>query len=200
MKGRIGQWLGRTPLAYIPVRVRAGMAKGARWTLLPTSAYWRLGPEPEVEQAILQVGDLRGAACWDLGTHFGIFTIGLAFAVGPEGQVAGFEPDPASFARCQRHVRMNQLNQVKLFNTAASETSGTADLLLYNGQGTTASHLAYPGEGGKGAVRLQVNSVRLDDLVEAGEIRPPQLIKVDVEGHGVMVQPELEKRQVRVSG
>jgi FkbM family methyltransferase len=160
------------------------MAKGARWTFLPYSMYWRLGSEAEVEAAILRVGDLRGATCWDLGTHFGIFTIGLAFAVGPQGQVAGFEPDPASFARCERHVLMNRLCQVKLFNAAVCAEAGAADLLLYEGQGTSTSHLAYRGESGVGAVRLRVKGVRLDDLVDEGEIRPPRLIKIDVEGHG----------------
>jgi FkbM family methyltransferase len=161
------------------------MAKGAWWTLLPYSAYWRGHTEPHVEQSVRQSGDLTGAACWDLGTHYGIYTIGLALAVGPTGQVAGFEPDPESFARCARHVRMNNLFQVKLFNVAVSETDGSSELLIEGaGKGTPTSHLAYEDETGVGAVRLKITTARLDTLVAKGEIRPPRLIKVDVEGHG----------------
>jgi FkbM family methyltransferase len=184
LKGKLSQWLARSPLAYVPVRVRAGLAKGARWTLLPYSMYWRGNPEEEVETFIRQVGDLRGASCWDLGAHFGFFTVGLALAVGADGQVTSVEPDPVSFARCQRHVRMNHLGNVKLFNAAASAETGEAELLLYDGLGTSTSHLAYHGETGAAATRHRVRKVRLDDLVAAGEIRPPRLIKVDVEGHG----------------
>jgi FkbM family methyltransferase len=184
LKGNLSRWLGHSPLAYVPVRVRGGLAKGARWTLLPYSMYWRGHSEADVENAIRQVGDLRGAACWDLGAHFGFFTVGLAFAVGADGEVAGFEPDPVSFARCQRHIRMNRLANVRLFHAAVSAEPGDADLLLYGDAGLSTSHLAYPGESGVGATRFRVRTVRLDDLVAAGEIRPPRLVKVDVEGHG----------------
>src|SRR4051794_29366016 len=101
LRGRISSWLGRTPLAYLPVRVRKGLAKGARWTLLPYTSYWRGHNEVDVEAAIQRQGDLRGMTCWDLGTHYGIYTVGMALAVGPTGEVAGFEPDPASYARCR---------------------------------------------------------------------------------------------------
>jgi FkbM family methyltransferase len=184
LKGRLGYWLGQTPIGYFPVKVRAGMAKGAHWTLLPHSSYWRGHPEAEVEAAILGLGDLQGAVCWDLGTHFGIFTVGLAFVVGPQGQIVGLEPDPSSFARCRHHVKINDLDNVKLYNAAASSEPGTDELLLYEGQGNSTAHLAYPGEMGSGADRLRITKVRMDDLVEAGDIRPPRIIKVDVEGHG----------------
>src|SRR6516165_9447744 len=137
LRARIANWGARTPLRNLPVRVRAGLAKGARWTLLPHTAYWRGNTEIEVEAAIRRQGDLRGATCWDLGTHFGIYTVGLAMAVGPTGQVVGFEPDPVSFARCQRHVRMNRLGWVKLYNAAVSSTVGSAVLLLHQGTGAT---------------------------------------------------------------
>jgi FkbM family methyltransferase len=185
LKGRVGRWLGRTPLRYVPVRVRGGIAKGAWWTLLPYSAYWRGYTEPDVVKSLQQSGDLTGAVCWDLGTHHGIYTVGLALAVGPSGQIAGFEPDPESFARCARHVRMNKLTRVKLFNAAVSDTDGSSELMIYSaGRGTPTSHLAYEDETGVGAVRLRVATVRLDTLVAKGEILPPRLIKVDVEGHG----------------
>lgn len=35
-------------LQYFPVKVRAGIAQGAAWTLLPFSSYWRGDQEPEM--------------------------------------------------------------------------------------------------------------------------------------------------------
>ncbi|HEV3436595.1 MAG TPA: FkbM family methyltransferase [Gemmata sp.] len=182
--GKIGRCLGHTPLGRFPVRVRRGLAQGAWWTAFPHSAYWRGTYETDVDQAVQRLGDLRGAACWDLGTHYGIYTVGLALAVGPEGQIAAFEPDPKSYARCHRHVLMNRLHWVRLYQAAVSEGDGQADIMHYSGLGTPTTHLRYPGEEGVGATHVPVTTVSLDSLVKKGEIRLPRLVKIDVEGHG----------------
>src|SRR5436309_1838240 len=81
-------------LQYWPVRVHGGIADGARWTLFPWTSYWRGTHEPAMHQALLGLGAIGGWSCWDLGAHFGIYSIGLARRAGPTGQVAGFEPNP----------------------------------------------------------------------------------------------------------
>lgn len=177
--------LSQTPLQYWPVRVRQGIACGARWTLLPHSANWRLGGERDIELALRLHGGLCGAVCWDLGAHFGIHTVGLAMQVGSKGQVSGFEPDPDAFARLKRHVRMNSLNQVKLFNAAVSEVDGAGQMIVSGGLGSTFTHMRYEDE----SVHLNtpvisIHTVKLDSLVNTGEISAPDFIKVDVQGHG----------------
>lgn len=186
MKAIVSRLLTQTPVRDIPVTVQKGLAKGARWSFLPHSAYWRCGGhEPDVEAAIHLHGCIRGATCWDLGTHFGIYTVGMAMAVGSEGQVVGFEPDPVSFKRCQHHVQINSLSWVKLFNAAVSDTETSVSLILSQGAGASTSHLAYESENPDDAsVKITVPTVVLDKLVERGEIRPPQLLKIDIEGHG----------------
>src|SRR5438105_10018315 len=112
LKPILRDWICLTPIQYIPVRVKKGLARGAKWTLFPYSAYWRGQTEVDVDVAIRGYGSIRGMTCWDLGAHFGIYTVGMAMAVGRDGQVVGFEPNPASFDRCRRHVRMNRLSWV----------------------------------------------------------------------------------------
>jgi FkbM family methyltransferase len=185
LKALISRLITHTPIQYFPVTIQRGLAKGAHWTLFPYSAYWRGNTELDVEAAIRLHGSISGLTCWDLGTHFGIYTVGMAMAVETEGQVIGFEPDPVSFKRCQRHVQMNALSQVKLFNAAVSNVEGTADLLLSQGAGASTSHLAYEDEQPNDKLdREVIQTVILDELVKAGKIRPAQFIKVDVEGHG----------------
>lgn len=177
--------LSLTPIQYIPVRVRKGLAKDARWTLLPHSANWRQGGEREIELALGLHGNLTGAACWDLGAHFGIHTIGLAISVGPGGEVCAFEPDPVAFAKLKRHARMNSLSQVKLFNAAASDTEGENEMIVSGRLGSTFTHLPYEDESPylpKNTIRIR--TIRLDALVVRGKIRAPDFIKVDVQGHG----------------
>lgn len=135
--------------------------------------------------ADLGSGDISGWSCWDLGAHFGIYSIGLALRVGPSGQVAAFEPNPASFARLERHRRMNRLGWLKAYQAAVSNTLGTSELYTYGDLGSTSTHLPYPGEAGNPSAKpIAIKTVRLDDEVGAGRLREPQFVKIDVEGHG----------------
>ncbi len=177
--------LGASPLRNWPVTVRAGLAKGARWTAFPFSANWRIGGETDLADFVKGIGGAQGLSCWDLGAHFGIHTIGLARAAGPLGAVAGFEPDPVAFAKLERHVRMNGLANVKIYQAAASDRDGSLELIVTGGLGSTVTHARYEGEvPAAGTPSFDARSVRLDTLVERSEIRLPDLIKVDVEGHG----------------
>lgn len=179
----VDRFLRRTGLQNWPVRVRGELATGARWTLYPASAYWRGGYEPGVTRAILSLGDLTGQVCWDLGAHYGYYSVALAMRTGPTGQVAAFEPFPANFARLERHRRMNKLDWLKVFPAAISDSPGEVEMIT--GGGDTENHLRYDDEVKTAdTTTIRVRTVRLDDLVASGEIRPPNFIKIDVEGHG----------------
>lgn len=184
LKSRLSYWLGRSPLAHLPTRVRHGVAQGARWTLFPFSAYWRLGGEGDVDAIVPTLGPLTGRCFWDLGAHFGLYTVGLGRLVGPTGQVASFEPDPVSHARCARHVAMNRLENVRLFKAAVSDRAGRQEFLV-PAAGAPFNHLPYDDKPpAPGEQTLAIETVVLDELVAAGRIRPPHFVKVDVEGHG----------------
>ena len=177
--------LGASPLRHWPVTVRSGLAKGARWTAFPFSSNWRIGGESDLADFVRAFGSVQGLNCWDLGAHFGIHTVGLAKAAGSSGQVAGFEPDPVAFAKLVRHVGMNRLTNVKLFQAAASDRDGRLELIVSGGLGSTVTHARYESEvPSAGTTTFDAPSIRLDTLVECGEIELPGLVKVDVEGHG----------------
>lgn len=186
MIARVRQLLGST-VGLLPVRIRGGAAQGARWTLFPWTSYWRGTHEPAIQAALsgLGNGDIRGWSCWDLGAHFGLYSIALALRVGSTGQVAAFEPNPLSFRRLERHRRVNRLDWLRAYEAAASDHSGSTELLTYGELDSTSTHLRYDGETlGKSSRPIAIRSLRLDDLVGSGELRPPQFVKVDVEGHG----------------
>jgi len=80
---------------------------------------------------------------------------------------------------------MNGLTWLKTFEAAVSDTAGRSELLTYGNLDSTSTHLRYEDETVDAtATPLAIHSVRLDDLVAAGELRPPQFVKIDVEGHG----------------
>ena len=167
----VGECLRMSRLELFPVRVRSGFAKGARWTLYPWTYYWRGTHEPGIQRRFEQLGggDIGGWTCWDIGAHFGLYSIGLALRTGPTGQVASFEPNPLSFRRLEVHRRRNNAPWLKTFQSAASATTGDAELYTYGDLGTTTTHLPYEGETRSNAVKpLSVPTVALDDLVAKG--------------------------------
>jgi len=177
-------FLRRTHLCYWPVRVRSGVAAGARWTLYPWSAYWRGGFEDELQRELVALGDITGWCCWDLGAHYGLYSVGLARRTGPTGQVVSFEPNPVSFDRLDRHRRMNGLTWLKPIDAAVSDAPGTAEFYTYGNLESTTTHLPYEGETRNAdCAPVRVRLLRLDDLVASGEIRAPHFVKIDVEGH-----------------
>jgi FkbM family methyltransferase len=186
MSSRLRRILGST-VGLFPVRIRGGLAKGAQWTLYPWTSYWRGTHERPIQDAIgnLGGGDIRGWSCWDLGAHFGFYSTALAIRVGNTGQVAAFEPNPLSFERLERHRRMNGLEWLKTYQAAASDQSGLFELLSYGDLDSTSTHLRYDGEAlGESSTPIWVRCLRLDELVGRGELRAPQFVKIDVEGHG----------------
>jgi FkbM family methyltransferase len=176
-----------TPLGLLPVRVKSGVAAGARWTLYPWTSYWRATHEPAVQAALMQLGhgNIRGWNCWDLGAHFGLYSVGLARRVGPTGQVAAFEPNPFSYTRLERHRKMNALTWLKTYQAAASNTTGHAELFTYGSLYSTTTHLPYEGETHSLATKpMPIRTLKLDECVQTGDLLPPNFVKIDVEGHG----------------
>jgi len=186
LRTAVSRVIGATPIGLIPVRVRQGPAKGARWTFGPFSAYWRLGgAEADVAAALARLPTIKGIAFWDIGAHYGIHTVGVAMQAGSSGHVAAFEPDPGAFARLSRHVTMNKLTNVKLFQAAVSETSGAITLYTPGRLGSANSHIRHnPQDDMSATPSVIVKTVALDELVASGQIRKPNIIKVDVQGHG----------------
>jgi FkbM family methyltransferase len=173
------------PIATWPVRVRSGVAAGAKWSLFPYSAYWRGTHEPEAQRAVIELMDWTGKSVWDLGSHFGLFAIGLGRRVGPTGSVAAIEPFPENFARLELHIRRNHLNWVRPFQVAASDHHGRDRFLLYKNGASTTAHLLYEGETWDPSIpTITVELRALDELVDAGQLRLPDFVKIDVEGHG----------------
>jgi FkbM family methyltransferase len=177
--------LSLPPIAKFPTRVRTGVAAGANWSLFPHTAYWRGTHEPEAQAAVAGLMDWTGKSVWDLGSHFGLFAVGLGRRVGPAGFVAAFEPFPENFARLQLHIQRNHLHWVRAFQVAASDHHGQDRFLLYKHGSSTTAHLLYEGETWNSTIpTITVELRALDELVDHGELRLPDFVKIDVEGHG----------------
>lgn len=74
----------------------------------------------------------------DIGAHVGVFTLVAAHA-NPSSQVYAFEPVPATYGRLENNVRLNNLKNVRCFQSAVSDIVGTTEVFHQPGMTFTAS-------------------------------------------------------------
>lgn len=137
--------------------------------------------EADAARAILSV--LRpGHTFFDVGAHFGFFSLLASHVVGTSGRVVAFEPTPRTFALLtsnlapSRHARAENL---AVFSHDGTLTLRDLDLTLsaYNSAFTP----RLEGETrGAAFVPIEVSCVALDSFCEARAVEP-DVVKIDAE-------------------
>ena len=128
----------------------------------------------------------KGSVCVDVGANVGYFSILMSRGfVGKQGQTIAFEPMPETVEVLRENVEVNHLENVIVVAAAASDGSGSVEILsdATDRATKTASMVGYHVEGQ--AQKTVVRSIRLDDYFD-GSMRLPSLIKIDVEGAELM--------------
>ncbi len=135
--------------------------------------------EVEVQEALVRrLGP--GDVVYDIGANLGFFSLIAARLVGPEGRVFAFEPAPENVEAIRSNAELNRIDNVVVIPCAVSSRAGTARLQIVDDQSW--SRLEEFGEHPDTERVLEVETVAIDDLVESGELPPPALVKIDVEG------------------
>lgn len=135
------------------------------------------GLEPGVRR-VLQALARPGGAAADVGANIGLHTLALARAVGPQGRVYAFEPEPGPRGQLQKMAALNGLRWVELHDSALG---ARAETMVFNISPVIghSSLYALPEEDGEGRqIRVQVRP--LDEVVEPG--LSLDVVKIDVEG------------------
>lgn len=135
--------------------------------------------EPETVTMVQRL--LRpGMTFVDAGAHCGQYTLVAASAVGRDGRVHSFEPDPQTFALLAANVRENRATNVSLNQLALAEQDGRATLFLGDAHNVGANSLApaieYSGR------QIEIKCARLDGYLSGAGVEHVDLMKIDVEG------------------
>jgi FkbM family methyltransferase len=156
------------------IPIMAGPLRGTWWLPQSGGKVLRfLNGTYEPQQTKVFTEQLRpGQTLIDVGAHVGYYALLAAKLVGDQGRVFAFEPNPRNFDFLKQHVAVNALSNVRIEQSAVSDTNGTASFDLGKGSGT--GHLAMSGP-------VEVTTIRLDDYCAANRIAP-NAIKCDVEG------------------
>ena len=163
-----------------PLRRRdrqAGPGAGLKLEATGAKAAFTVGTdEPAVQAELVRV--LRpGGVVYDVGANVGFLTLIAARLVGPEGRVYAFEPIPDNARAIERNAALNGFANVTVLELALTDRSGEAVLRIPRiNQG---AHLAVVGDAAGEEDDLIVRTAPLDEL---DGLRPPELVKLDVEG------------------
>lgn len=171
----------RAPLTLVPsskpVRILTGKVRGLRW--IPESAIHRcwMGWYESDKQRLIAKEVRPGSIFYDVGANVGFYTLLAATLVG-SGKVFAFEPSPRNLTYLRRHIALNNLANVSVFESAISDRD---QVLHFHIERTGfGGSLSDEGEG------IDVESVTLDGLLSGGKIPPPDYIKMDIEGAELM--------------
>lgn len=115
----------------------------------------------------------------DVGANIGMLTLAAARVVGEKGTILAFEPNPEANRHLEKHLQMNGLSQVRVFDDALSCKQGQGTLAMpteSSGRSTLRDGEGHP-------VRsFEVQTALLDDFAEQIPSGKRTLIKIDTEG------------------
>jgi FkbM family methyltransferase len=120
----------------------------------------------------------QGDTVMDVGANIGLWAMGAALRVGPEGSVHAFEPVPVIFARLIRNLELNGLKQVISRQLALSDTCGQT--VFYAAKGNSAVGSLTQSDSADQPIQIEMTTI--DDYCENYSIPRVDVLKVDVEG------------------
>lgn len=177
-KGAVPRWIGRTWGQRWKILCQT--ASGVPLAVEPTSldvylSILRDGAwEPWIVRAALAA--LRpGDVFYDIGANVGCIALEIAAAASVE--VHAFEPQPRLAHAVAVSAKLAQLARVHVYAAAVGDHEGTIPLCLPGHSVHASIRTATRGER-----TILVPVLTIDGLVARGQLPPPSVIKVDVEG------------------
>ncbi len=132
----------RAKLNWAVLPIFSGPLKGDRWLLATRSSFF-FGTYEPAQTALFCKVVKPGDVVYDVGAHFGYYTLLASKLVGTEGRVLAFEPSPPNLARLYRHIELNRCSNVQVLELAVSDREGIAHFETRIGSGL--GHLAPDG-------------------------------------------------------
>lgn len=159
--------------------VRTGPGRGLRIGREQASADYRLGANELPVQEAVVASVSEGDVFYDIGSNVGFFALVAARLVGTSGQAYAFEPLPANLQQIAANSSANRIDNLTIIPYAVGDRAGAATLYLdAHPGGATLSVDDSSRVGGQ----MEVEVACIDDLVASGRCRPPDVVKIDVEG------------------
>jgi len=161
----------------IMVKIRSGPLIGKRWIITSGGRFIQGNQESYKTEAFLKYFK-KEEVFFDIGAHIGYFSAIAAVLNDGSSGIYAFEPRPMNARFFRKHMKANNLQNVKLFEAAVGDTDG--EVCFDANHGSATGHVSKNG-------KLRVKQVSIDKMVKAGIIPAPGFIKIDVEGGEIEV-------------
>ncbi len=139
------------------------------------------------ERAFLDMKPIKGDVVLDAGAHLGSYTLRYSRAVGNEGKVISFEPEPDNRRILCWNLELNNARNVEVHKEALGDFTGMARLRISSFSGQHS--FVHPAQNIRQVNEVPTFVVRLDDA-PLGRV---DFVKMDVEGYE-MFSEEVRKR------
>jgi FkbM family methyltransferase len=156
-----------------------GAGVGLRFNPAGANPGYVFGTTEPVMQAEIAELLAPGLVFYDIGANVGFFSLIAARCVGADGAVYAFEPLPANADALAHNVAINGFENVELVRAAVSRGPGRAELAVT--ASSVQAHLADVDTGVPTVSTTTVDVTSVDAAVRSG-LRPPDVVKIDVEG------------------
>lgn len=135
-----------------------------------------IGTYEKEKQNALRIVVKPGMICYDVGAHVGFYSLLFSRLTGSNGKVYAFEPLLRNIKFLKKHIELNNINNVTILNVGVSEKSGCGYI-------SGNDNFTYKiGERG-----IKIKLISIDEEIQSGSLLPPDVIKIDVEGHELFV-------------
>jgi FkbM family methyltransferase len=153
-----------------------GPAKGLRMPIrLPDDkGFWK-GSYEEGFCSRLAEAVKPGDVCHDIGAFRG-YTAGV-MALAGACEVCAFEPVPLNQQVVRRVIALNPGLPIKLVEAAVGAEEGVIKITIHED-----ASMNFVGKDASGRPSIDVRMLTLDASIASGEVKAPQLLKIDVEG------------------
>ena len=161
------------------IKIKSGYLKNKLWSIsIPDSRYVMGTYEPKLADIIVR--ELRsGKQFVDIGANSGYFTM-LAATISSK-QVIAIEPIPGNLKILSNHLRINNINNVKLCEQALSLTTGDVQFSLTKNLAANTYKEESPLYK-KSENKLIVSTSSLSDFSRDFSLDSNSFLKIDVEG------------------
>jgi FkbM family methyltransferase len=181
-----------TRWTYVGVDVRAASGAKAGPRLVVVDSATRLWVPSEWESQLLAVHEQhtidrlagvvrQGGVIYDIGANLGLYSIVLSRLAGAGAHVYAAEANPVCLYFLQLNLALNQVQSFEILPAAMLDVQCTADFTI-NYQNLLVGRTGDLPYVGKPGHRIGVPALSLDQALDQYQLRPPDFIKIDIEG------------------
>lgn len=161
-----------------------------------TPSKWEAGHLVHGEDPVMQIVEREvqsGAVAYDLGANVGLYATLLARLAGSEGHVYCIEANPVCVYFLRANLALTGQDNYTILPVAVSNGDGEVGFTVNYGNSSLGIAQGSAFYGTKSGHEVTVHAAALDDLIERHELRPPDFVKIDIEGAEVLAVEGMQR-------